>query len=295
VWLCAHPRIGVGALSEDEESEDDVSDYDSQDLVVGERGGDVFAWGNDAQGQLGRGTRAHQRTPALVPGLPAVLRRACVVMVAAGACHSAASTSAGELLVWGINECGQLGLGDREGRTAPAMLGPERFGGSPVLMVACGEQHTVTVTEVGRVFTFGYGGFGQLGLGDKARFGGVTIAYAAAGGFHSGVVTSDGRFYTWGLGGGHLGHNDCRQEELMPRELMGQFGGSSAVMLAAGEGHTVFLMTDGALWDCGSEPTACWGSTTPPAGSCRRGWGRMRRSGRARSSPSPAAFVTRWL
>ena len=156
-------------------------------LVVGERGGDVFACGRGGQGQLGRGTREHQRTPALVPGLPAVLRRARVVMVAAGGGHSAASTSAGELLVWGLNSSGQLGLGDQEDRTAPATLGPERFGGSPVLMVACGDAHTVTVTEVGRVFTFGSGGCGQLGLGDRngtdapvevepARFGGVMIA-----------------------------------------------------------------------------------------------------------------------
>ena len=81
-------------------------------LVVGERGGDVFACGRGDEGQLGRGTREHQRTPALVPGLPSVPRRACVVMVAAGAYHSAASTSAGELLVWGANSDGQLGLGD---------------------------------------------------------------------------------------------------------------------------------------------------------------------------------------
>ena len=128
-------------------------------LVVGERGGDVFACGSGDKGQLGRGTREHQRTPALVPGLPGVPRRARVVMLAAGHSHSAASTSAGELLVWGANGAGQLGLGDREDRTAPATLGRERFGGWPVLMVACGAGQTVTATELGRVFTVGYGAY----------------------------------------------------------------------------------------------------------------------------------------
>jgi len=230
----------------------------SHTLVVGEHG-DVFACGRGAEGQLGRGTRDTQRTPALVPGL----WHARVVMVAAGCRHSAASTSAGELLVWGLNENGQLGLGDREDRTAPATLRPERFGGSPVLMVACGASHTVAVTEMGRVFTFGIGGEGQLGLGDRndrdapvevepARFGGVRIVHAAAGTRHSGVVTSDGRVYTWGWGtSGQLGHDDII-DELVPRELVGQFGGSAAVMLVAGRVHTVFLMTDGAVWACGS-------------------------------------------
>jgi alpha-tubulin suppressor-like RCC1 family protein len=119
----------------------------------------------------------------------------------------------------GSKSSGQLGLGDREDqtatRTAPATLGPERFGGSPVLMVACGAEHTVTVTEEGRVFTFG-----QLGLGDRndrdapvevepARFGGVRIAAAAAaGGLHTGVVTLDGRVVPGRGACGQLGHND---------------------------------------------------------------------------------------
>ena len=128
-------------------------------LVVGERGGDIFACGRGAEGQLGRGTREHQRTPALVPGVPGMPRRARVVMLAAGRYHSAASTSAGELLVWGDNDngAGQLGLGDRESRTAPATLGRERFGGWPVLMVACGAYHTVTVTEVAMTGTMQQG------------------------------------------------------------------------------------------------------------------------------------------
>ena len=57
------------------------------------------------------------------------------------------------------------------------------------------------------------------------RFRGAIIAYAAAGAAQSGVVTSGGAVWTWGYGrGGRLGHKG-EQDELVPRELGGQFGG----------------------------------------------------------------------
>jgi alpha-tubulin suppressor-like RCC1 family protein len=90
-----------------------------------------------------------------------------VVMVAAGKGHSAALTSAGRLLLWGGNHFGQLGQGDREQRLVPVTLGPPQFGGAPVAMVACGAGHTLVVTRSGLLFAFGFGGGGQLGLGDR--------------------------------------------------------------------------------------------------------------------------------
>ena len=65
-------------------------------LALGERGCRIFACGRGTLGQLGAGTRAHQRTPAPVAGLEGLPD---VVMVAAGAMHSAAVTSAGALLL----------------------------------------------------------------------------------------------------------------------------------------------------------------------------------------------------
>ena len=70
----------------------------SYTLLVSERGGDVFACGSGSYGQLGAGTREHQRMPAPVAGLEGLPD---VVMVAAGYEHSAAMTSAGALLLWG--------------------------------------------------------------------------------------------------------------------------------------------------------------------------------------------------
>jgi alpha-tubulin suppressor-like RCC1 family protein len=102
-----------------------------------------------------------------VSGLAEVLAGARIVMVAAGCEHLAASTSEGEVLTWGAGYHGQLGHGDRENRPRPVKLGRELFGGSAVAMVSCGYQHTMVVTALGRLFTFGAGNFGQLGHGDR--------------------------------------------------------------------------------------------------------------------------------
>ena len=112
----------------------------------------MLACGNGDNGQLGNGTRwSDQRVPGPVSGLTEVLEGARVVMVAAGRYHSAASTSEGEVMTWGLGLSGQLGHGDEEIRTRLAKLGREVFGGSAVTMVSCGGVHTMAVTEVGRL------------------------------------------------------------------------------------------------------------------------------------------------
>ncbi len=79
--------------------------------------------------------------------------------------------------------------------------------GRSVVAVAAGEFHTVMCTDVGQVFTCGYGGgVGALGHGDTntqnmpkqvANIEGVTSI--AAGSDHSlADVGDEGRLYAWG-------------------------------------------------------------------------------------------------
>ena len=129
--------------------------------AVGEDGA-LFVWGRGFYGQLGTGDTASSLTPRRVAGLPAPVRQ-----VAAGAVHTGIVTEAGDLLMCGGGGNGQLGLGDEDGRTTPTLVARAVFDGEAVLMVACGEEHTAAVTEDGGVYTFGKGGHGRLGLGDK--------------------------------------------------------------------------------------------------------------------------------
>lgn len=76
-----------------------------------------------------------------------------------------------------------------------------------VVGIACGSAHSLAVTREGAVYTWGRGGDGQLGHGDKAdqdvptyveALAGIHIVLVAAGGQCSAAVSVTGELYTWG-------------------------------------------------------------------------------------------------
>ena len=73
--------------------------------------------------------------------------------------------------------------------------------------VATGSSHTVICTAEGRVWTFGYGGHGQLGHGGDANemvprmvesLVDVRVAQVAAGAYHTIICTAEGRVLGFG-------------------------------------------------------------------------------------------------
>ena len=85
--------------------------------------------------------------------------------------------------------------------------------------VACGDYHTLAVTELGKVYSWGCGAMGQLGLGDDRDrsvpqvvtgldFGvDDVVAGIDAGPTVSAAITDQGRLFMWGSGeAGQLGN-----------------------------------------------------------------------------------------
>ena len=224
------------------------------------QGGRVFSAGRGTEGQLGTVTQDDQNTPVRVAGLEAT--KESIVALAGGYFHSAAVTSAGGVFIWGQNYSGQLGLGDMVKRCLPVKLESSRFAGEPVKMVSCGGYHTLVLTEPGKLFAFGSGAHGQLGLGNKdasnvpvlvdpEHFGRSVITHVTTSTDHSGAVTGTGLVYTWGFGRrGRLGHNSA-EEELVPRLVECQFGGASAESIGAGLHHTMVRTRLGEVWGFG--------------------------------------------
>ncbi|KAK2965108.1 hypothetical protein RJ640_026118 [Escallonia rubra] len=66
---------------------------------------------------------------------------------------------------WGRNQNGQLGLGSTEDSLVPQRI--EAFKGVCVKMVAAGAEHTAAVTIGGELYGWGWGRYGNLGLGDR--------------------------------------------------------------------------------------------------------------------------------
>ena len=236
-----------------------VAAGEAHTVLVGEDGS-VFSFGKNVCGQLGTGDNVTTVIPTRVAGLPGAVRQ-----VAAGNAHTGMVTDAGDLLVCGAGRNGQLGLEDEDERTTPTLVERAVFEGKAVLMVACGEEHTVVATEGGGVYTFGGGEDGQLGHGDEenqlaprrvpaAGFNGERVVMVAAGDQHTVALSEAGRVFTWGSGEyGRLGHGD-RENQRAPRQVeVGRFGGEGVVFVAAGGAHTVAVTAGGRLysWGCG--------------------------------------------
>jgi hypothetical protein len=241
-------------------------------VVVGEDGS-VFAYGYNSDGQLGTGNQYIRLTPTRVAGLPPLSGPAR--QVAAGGYHTGIVTEAGDLLMFGDGSHGQLGLNDENDQATPTLVERASFDGEAVLMVACGELHTVVATEIGGVFTFGNGNDGRLGHRDEenqlaprrvpaASFNGERIVMVAAGSLHTVALSEAGHVFTWGWGwNGQLGHGDG-WKKIAPRQVEpGRFGGERVVFVAAGAKHTVAVTAGGRLytWGCGDDGQLGHGDT----------------------------------
>jgi len=113
---------------------------------------------------------------------------------------------------------GQLGIeGLEQWQIEPALAGAkDKFGGSPVRMVACGYNHTLIVTEEGTLWTCSKRENSALSHNDinlkklnnwrvptlveAHHIGNTKVVSAAGGECHSLAVTELGCFYTWGQG-----------------------------------------------------------------------------------------------
>ena len=86
-----------------------------------------------------------------------------VASVSCGDAHTLAVLSDGKVLAFGRNQNGQLGNGSLNDSLGP--LAVQGLGDEQVVGAACGAEHSVVVTQRGRVYAFGWGRYGNLGIG----------------------------------------------------------------------------------------------------------------------------------
>jgi len=68
---------------------------------------------------------------------------------------------------WGLNNHGQLGLGDEENRSRPTKL--KAFNNIDVEYVCTGQHHSLALSKDHKVYSWGRGDYGQLGQGDDEK------------------------------------------------------------------------------------------------------------------------------
>ena len=181
--------------------------------------------------------------------------------IAAGGFHTLCVNASGRAFVWGDNEYGQLGVGDKEKRVrvVPTLvIGFLKT--KTVVQVTAGYYHTACLTADGLVFVCGFGVGGRLGVGDmegrvlhvptlvRGELEGRKVLQVAAGGAHTVCVTDDGSVFAFGFNSsGQLGVGNA-ENRLVPTLLRGELKNKSVVQVAAGESHTMFVTGDGLVF-----------------------------------------------
>jgi len=127
--------------------------------------GTVWAWGNNADGELGNGCTigtscANSSTPVPVQGLSGV------VAIAAGANHNLALLPNGSVKSWGSNSNGQLGNNSIAASSTPVSVSGLSSG---VVQIAGGLASSYALTSGGELWAWGQNNYGQLGTGNTTE------------------------------------------------------------------------------------------------------------------------------
>merc|ERR1712137_235241 len=123
--------------------------------------GEVYSWGDNSEGYLGRGmTARHRRRPKLVPLPP-------ITSIYVGGYHTYVLTTSGE--VWGFGHShygGQLGLGENGGCMhdpvkIPSIIYPK--------MIALGCSSTFYLDQDDQLWACGWNGSKNIGIGSSVH------------------------------------------------------------------------------------------------------------------------------
>lgn len=121
---------------------------------------DVWCWGANGDGQLGRGFQSRPQPAARVPGLPS-----SIVKVSTSTGHVCALSAVGDIYCWGNNWFGSVGNGE----LTTNVLSPYRVPFGPAVDVIAGGLSSCAIDTMGQGWCWGANGWGKLGIGNRQR------------------------------------------------------------------------------------------------------------------------------
>jgi len=211
--------------------------------------GTLWTWGKNEYGQLGVNAAGNRSTPVTTFTGGTNWKQ-----VSCGGHHTAAIKTDGTLWTWGRNTYGNIGDNTTTNRTTPVTT---FTGGTNWKQVACGGYYTSAIKTDGTLWTWGFNGYGNLGINNTnnrntpvTTFAGGTNWKQVGGGFsYQTAIKTDGTLWTWGLNSyGQLGDNTTTRRSTPVTTFA---GGTNWKQVAATGSYTVAIKTDGTLWTWG--------------------------------------------
>ena len=247
----------------------------------------VKCWGYNQYGQLGLGDTGNRGDAAGEMGdsLPTVDlgtgRTAKSVVV--GAAHTCAVLDDDKVKCWGVNQHGQLGLGDTTTRGAFANQMGDNLPyvdlgtGRTANMMCANDYHSCALLDNGDVKCWGYNQYAHLGQGDVSSRGdnagemgdnlnainfgaGRTAKFISCGFNHNCAILDNDTVKCWGYNQyGQLGQDNAfaygdASRSVASASAINLGVGRHAKMVAAGKYHTCAILDDGNV--------KCWGDNT---------------------------------
>lgn len=219
--------------------------------------GAAYAWGGNVNGTLGDGTVTSRSSPVAVLGgftwKTLALNNICGTATNSSR-HMTGVTTTGITKAWGMNDSGQLGVGDVTPRSSPVTV----LGGLTFKELAVGFSHSLGITTAGDMYAWGINTKGELGLGDTTPrsspvivLGGRKWKSCAAMGEGSMGITTDGDLYAWGNNGnGQLGDGTVVAKS-SPVAVLGGFKWVAVSSSGTSANFAVGLRTNGTLYAWG--------------------------------------------
>lgn len=172
-------------------------------------------------------------------------------------------TRDGDVFSYGSGTFSAAGHGGSKEVLTPMILKPLRD--KRVVRIACGESHSLILTDKSDVYAWGRGFEGQLGLAKSIEvastpqyiktFYGKPVQSIEAGAYFSLAITKEGLLYGWGEAKmGQLGLGKQREIRIPQRIPIVEEESKQehkVVSCSAGFGHTACLTESGALYTWG--------------------------------------------
>jgi alpha-tubulin suppressor-like RCC1 family protein len=216
----------------------------------------IYCWGLNGRGQAGVDPEQEGTV-----GSPAPLdERTDWASVSGGGFHTCARRQDGTIWCWGLNDSGELGVGDTVARHTPVQTGcPDGECIDDWVSITSGAFHSCAIREGGELWCWGGNLNGQLGVGptmdtDSTRPLQVesgTWRAVQGGTSHTCGIRQDGTLWCWGENDdGQLGvGNTNRRAQPTAVEVRTP---NDWFAVRPGGAHTCAIRSDGSLW--------CWGS-----------------------------------
>ena len=200
----------------------------------------LWAWGQNAYGELGVGNTTEQHSPVKVLDN--------VTTITTNEFSTFAVKKDNSLWAWGYNDAGQLGTGDTVSRNSPVKIMDS------VSTIVADDYSAFAVKRDGTLWAWGRNASGQLGTGDTtSRHNPVkvmdNVATITTDNSSTFAVKKDGTLWAWGKNYGQLGTGD-NADYHNPIKIMDNV---ATITINDSPGSSQYaLKMDGTLWAWGT-------------------------------------------